>query len=138
MILYFLILNVQKAGKDLISSLYNIIYIYIYILRKPLIILLISITLWPFNGYQTFLILWLKISYKSGYLYIWKGKKKKDTFFNFELESCRLFKKQFFVLNTYHLLLLTTHKIFYLLQNFLGKESTIESLYPTSSVGSQG
>ena len=26
----------------------------------------------------------------------------------------------------------------YLLLNFLGKESTIESLYPTSSVGSQG
>ena len=34
--------------------------------------------------------------------------------------------------------LLTTHKIFYLLQNILGKESTVESLYPTSSVGSQG
>ena len=65
-----------------------------------MIILLISITIWPFNGYQTLLILWLKISYKSGYLYIWKKikiKKKLNihTFFNFGLESCRLFKNNF-------------------------------------------
>ena len=71
-------------------------------------------------------------------LYIWKEIKVSRThIFILELESYRLFKKQFFVLNTYHLLLLITNKIFYLLQNFMGKESTIESLYPTSSVGSQ-
>ena len=71
----------------------------------------------------------------SGSIYM-ERKKKKKTFFNFELENCRLFKKQFFILNTYHLLLFTIYKI-YLLLNFMGKESTIESLYPTSSVGSQ-
>ena len=58
----------------------------------------------------------------------------------FELQSYRLSKTIFIiVLNTYHLLLFTIYKkIFYLLLNFMGKESTIESLYPTSSVGSQG
>ena len=74
-----------------------------------------------------------------GPIYIWKEIKVSNThIFIFELEICRLFKKQFFiVLNTYHLLLFT-NKIFYFLQNFLGKESTIESLFPTSSIGSQG
>ena len=50
------------------------------------------------------------------------------------------FQKQFFfiVLNTYIYCFLLFTKIFYLLLNFLGKESTLESLYPTSSVDSQG
>ena len=37
-----------------------------------------------------------------------------------------------------HLLLLTTHKNILSLTKFSGKESNIESLYPTSNVGSQG
>ena len=47
-----------------------------------------------------------------GPIYIWKEIKVSNThIFIFELEICRLFKKQFFiVLNTYHLLFLTTHK----------------------------
>ena len=42
------------------------------------------------------------------------------------------------VLLPHHLLLLTSHKNILSLTKFSGKESTIESLYPTSSVGSQG
>ena len=68
----------------------------------------------------------------SGSIYM----ERKDTLF-LNYKSYRFSKTIFIiVLNTYHLLLLTIHKI-YLLLNFLGKESTIESLYPTSSVSLQ-
>ena len=68
----------------------------------------------------------------SGSIYM----ERKDTLF-LNYKSYRLSKTIFIiVLNTHHLLFLTIYKIYFLL-NFMGKESTIESLYPTSSVGSQ-
>ena len=48
MILSFLVLNVQKASKDLISGLYNIIYTYIYIYIKKAIDYIIN-----FNNFMT-------------------------------------------------------------------------------------
>ena len=130
MILSFLVLNLQK-----IWPVYIIFYIYIY-KESYWLYILISITLWLFNWYQTFYFL-AKDKQHVWLIYMERNKSFKDTFY-FSIRKLQTFRKQFFVLNTYHLLLLTTHKIFYLLQNFLGKESTIESLYPTSNVGSQG
>ena len=121
-------------------------FIYNIHIKRKLFKTLISIILWPFKvlkvGKPFF---WLRTSNGSGliyiniYIYIYMERNKSwNTHFIFWIRKLQTFQKQFFILNTYHLLLLTTHKIFYLLQNFLGKESTLESLYPKSSVGSQG
>ena len=111
-------------------------------IKRKLFMTLISIILWPFKvlkvGKRFF---WLRTSNGFGFIYIYiymERNKSWNTHFIFWIKKLQTFQKHFFILNTYHLLLLTTHKIFYLLQNFLGKESTLESLYPKSSVGSQG
>ena len=92
--------------------------------------ILISITLWPFNWYQTLLILWLRTSYRPGYIYIYMERKKNwYTHIIFELQSYRLSKKTIFiVLNTYHLLLIFIHKNILSLLNFLGKRKYYREL----------
>ena len=116
-------------------------FIYNIHIKRKLFKTLISIILWPFKvlkvGKPFF---WLRTSNGSGLIYIniyMERNKSWNTHFIFWIRKLQTFQKQLFILNTYHLLLLTTHKIFYLLQNFLKKESTIESLYPMSSIGSQ-
>ena len=76
----------------------------------------------------------------SGSIYMKRNKSFKYTFLFFELKSCGFFKNNFFiVLNTYHLLSLTTHKNILSFTKFYGKRKYYrESLYPTSNVGSQG
>ena len=60
--------------------------------------ILISITLWPFNWYQTLLILWLRTSYRPGYIYIYiYGKEKKLIYTHyFWITKLQTFKKNSF------------------------------------------
>ena len=74
---------------------------------------------------------WVLISdlyYIILYIYIWK-EIKIDKHIIFELQSYKLFKKQFFiVLNTYRLLLLTTHKNILSFTKFYGKRKYYKKL----------
>ena len=54
------------------------------------------------------------------YIYMERNKSLK-THFYFWIRNLQTFQKQFFVLNTYHLLLLTTHKNILSFTKFAGK-----------------
>ena len=138
MIIFFLFSTYKVWLRQLLISGYIILYYIIYIYKESYwLYIVISITLWLFNWYQTFFFM-AKDKHNVYPIYMEWNKSFKYTHFIFWIRKLQTFQKQFFVLNTYHLLFLTTHKIFYLLQNILGKESIIESLYPASSIGSQG
>ena len=67
----------------------------LYIYRTRAIgYILISITLWPFNWYQTLLILWLRTSYRSGYIYMERNKNLKDIHY-FWITKLQTFKNNF-------------------------------------------
>ena len=69
------------------------IYIYIFFIYKESywLYILISITLWPFNWYQTLLILWLRTSY----MYIWK-EIKVSRYTLFRITKLQTFKNNFY------------------------------------------
>ena len=84
-----------ELAKTILDVLY--IYIYIYIERKKDIdYILISITLWPFNWYQSFFILWLRRSYMSGSIYMERNKSFKNTLF-FWITKLQTFKYNFYL-----------------------------------------
>ena len=115
---------------DLAKTCFDVRFIYyIYIYRTRAIgYILISITLWPFNWYQTLFILWLRTSYMSGSIYIWKEiKVSRYTLFLY-YKATDFQKTIFIILNTYHLLLLTIHKNILHLLNFLGKRKYYREL----------
>ena len=83
---------------------------------------LISIILWPFKVLKiaNVFIFWLGTSNMSGPIYMERNKSLKIHFY-FWIRKLQTFQKQFFVLNTYHLLLLTTHKNILYFTKFSGK-----------------
>ena len=133
---FLFVLNIQSLAKATFDI--RLYYIYIYIYKESYwLYILISITYDYLIDIKRF-IFWLRTSNISSFIYMERNKSFKYTPSYFWIRKLQTFQKQFFVLTLtiYCFLLLT--KIFYLLQNFLGKESTIKSLYPTSSVGLQG
>ena len=76
----------------------------------------------------------------SGYIYIYMERNKSFNITLFLDYKATYFQKQFYYCFKHSLSTISyySQKIFYLLLNFLGKESTIENLYLTSSVGLQG
>ena len=87
---------------------------------------LISIILWPFKvlKFGNAFIFWLRTSNGSGFIYIYiymERNKSLKIHFYFWIRKLQTFQKQFFVLNTYHQLLLTTHKNILSFTKFSGK-----------------
>ena len=91
---FLFVLNVQKFGKDNLLNL-DIRSILYYIKKEShWLYILISITLWLFNWYQTLSIFWLRTSYRSDYIYM--GTKNWYTHIIFELQSYKLSKNNFY------------------------------------------